>query len=247
MPDPVADWRGAVVLSEAEFTAHCASGEVLERKRGEVAVLAHSDAAGLPLITKIWRPARGSMGALLRPPHRRFRRALLALQQRGIRVPRYRAHGRVRHGDARFVVYERLAGEVLRTRPGHVDLDVLARLAVDLHARGVYFRGLHLGNVVRAADGRLGLIDVQDVRLRRRPLSARMRARNLGILCAHPKDLAFLAPERWSELVLAYCRAAGLGVAETARMRARVERQIRRRGLRRAARRKRRGLAPLPQ
>jgi hypothetical protein len=241
------DWQGSTVLSAEAFAAHCATGDVLERKQGEVAVMVHRDAAGRAVVTKVWRRQRSWLVSLVRPYHRQFRRALQELPARGVRVPRYRAHGRVRGSDVRFVMYEWLEGEVLRARLREVDLGRLAAMVADLHARGVYFRGLHLGNVVQDTDGQLGLIDVQDVRLRRRPLSARMRARNLGILCAHPWDRAFLSPKRCSELVLAYCRAAGLGVADTARMRARVHAQIRRRGLRRAARRKRRGLDPLPE
>jgi hypothetical protein len=143
------------------------------------------------------------------------------------------------------VIYEPLDGTPLRACYAAVDLGTLAAFVCDLHDRGVYFRGLHLGNVIRRADGGLGLIDVQDIRFFRRPLSRRRRERNLGILCSHPGDLAYMLDGHWSELVLEYCRAAGWSVARAARMRERVRLQIERRRARRAARRIRRGLEPL--
>ena len=48
-----------------------------------------------------------------------------------------------------------------------------------LHDLGIYFRSLHLGNVVLTPDDALGLIDISDVRLHRRPLSRFWRERNL--------------------------------------------------------------------
>lgn len=242
----VADLRGALVLSSEAFADLCSAAEVLETKQGLPAVLAHRDGDGQPLVIKVWRRDRGFWATWVRRDHVRFRKALLALAARNVRVPRYRAHGRVQGSELRFVVYEWMAGEPLRARPEQVDLAALARLVADLHARGVYFRGLHLGNVIRDPDGRLGLIDLQDVRWRNRRLSVRQRARNLAILCAHPRDRAFMMPQRWSDLVLAYAEAAGLGVAGTAPLRERVRRQMARRTDRRAARRRRRGLPPLP-
>ena len=55
----------------------------------------------------------------------------------------------------------------------------LIELIRQLHRSGVYFRSLHLGNVVVTPDQRLGLIDVADMRFLRPPLSARMIRRNV--------------------------------------------------------------------
>ncbi|MOA52408.1 hypothetical protein D3C78_1757000 [compost metagenome] len=48
-----------------------------------------------------------------------------------------------------------------------------------LHQSGIYFRSLHLGNIVVTPEGKLGLIDVADMRFLRSPLSARLVKRNL--------------------------------------------------------------------
>ena len=231
---------GALAVSAAEFTEHCRSGRVVAVKFGQPAMLAHEDTAGTPLLTKIWHRRQLFTSDRVIPYHHRFRRALEALRALDVRVPRYRCHGHVVGGRARFVVYEPLPGLPLRSDYGAVRIPDLAELVSSLHARGVFFRGLHLGNVILGPDGSLGLIDVQDIRFFRRPLGRRRRERNIGILCAHPADVAFMQEGRWSELVIAYCRCAGFSVADAARMRGQVAAQIERRGARRAARRQRR-------
>ncbi|MDR2786960.1 MAG: hypothetical protein LBD06_01125 [Candidatus Accumulibacter sp.] len=50
---------------------------------------------------------------------------------------------------------------------------------IHLHSLGIYFRSLHLGNVVLTPAGELGLIDFSDLRVYRPPLSIFMRRRNI--------------------------------------------------------------------
>lgn len=49
-----------------------------------------------------------------------------------------------------------------------------------LHRRGIYFRSLHLGNIVLTPEGKLGLIDIADLSFQRRPLSKAKARRNLA-------------------------------------------------------------------
>lgn len=56
----------------------------------------------------------------------------------------------------------------------------LADFVRTLFDRGIYFRSLHLGNIVRTPDGTLGLIDITDIRTFPIPLPRLMRKRNLG-------------------------------------------------------------------
>lgn len=232
---------GRLAVTAAEFAEHCRRGRVLVAKFGRPALLAHTDAEGRMLMTKVWHRRELVSSDLVMPYYQRFRRALVRLSALDVPVPRYRAHGRVLGTGTRFVVYEPLVGRPLRDCYDAVDIPRLAEFVCALHARGVYFRGLHLGNVILGHDGGLGLIDVQDIRFRTRPLGRRRRERNLGILCSHPSDLGYMQKGHWSELVMAYCRCAGFSVTEAARMRARVHAQIERRGARRAAIRRRRG------
>ncbi|HSG88980.1 MAG TPA: toluene tolerance protein [Pseudomonadales bacterium] len=94
-----------------------------------------------------------------------------------------------------YVRYEPLPGHDLRQidAPAAVTVTSLVDLLLRLHDAGVLFRALHLGNVVLQTDGALALIDVSDVRFRRRPLGAHARGRNFTHLLRYPQDRRWLA------------------------------------------------------
>src|SRR5690606_35574721 len=64
----------------------------------------------------------------------------------------------------------------------------LAEFITHLHECGVYFRSLHMGNIVLTPDNQLGLIDISDMRCLGRPLSRRMRDRNYRHLLRYEND-----------------------------------------------------------
>jgi hypothetical protein len=237
------DLRGAVVLSAAEFEAHCGSGDILERKVDGRPAVIRTDDQGMGLVTKIWWRQGLLTSDRVRPYHTRFRRALGTLAERGIRVPRYRAHGRVSGTSVHFVIYEHLEGRPLRTlQVPQVDFRRLGRFVAELHARGVYFRGPHLGTVLTCPDGSLALIDVQDIGFLARPLSGGRVSRNLGALCAHPKDRPVMDGGGAAGILAGYAVGAGLTNAQQARLEQAVVQEVARRMARRARRRRRLGL-----
>jgi hypothetical protein len=73
---------------------------------------------------------------------------------------------------------------------------------IRLHFLGIYFRSLHLGNVVLTPAGELGLIDFSDLTLWPCPLPRFMRRRNIRRMLAIPGERewidseAIIAPER---------------------------------------------------
>jgi hypothetical protein len=203
-------------------------------------MLLHEDSTGARLVTKVWYPKRRWSSDRLWPYQDRFRRALRLLRERGFLVPVERAHGQVEGTGIRFVIYEWLDGTPLRSLGDEVRIRTLATFAADVHRRGVYFRGLHLGNIIVRPDGQLALLDVSDIRFLDRPLPLRMRVRNLGILCSHPEDLEFMLDGNWSDLVMAYCRAAEMSLADAAHVRDRVRIQMERRQAKRERVRRRR-------
>ncbi|MCL2021218.1 MAG: hypothetical protein FWG81_03745 [Betaproteobacteria bacterium] len=50
---------------------------------------------------------------------------------------------------------------------------------IRLHSLGIYFRSLHLGNIILTTDGKLGLIDFSDLYIYHRPLPVFMCRRNI--------------------------------------------------------------------
>ena len=136
---------------------------------------------------KLFRRKRLLSSAAWYPYAERFADNASALRQRGIPVPEVIDVFRIPSIGRDAVHYHPLPGRTLRQlrREGldpsrEVRLKTaFTHLLVELHEKGVYFRSLHLGNVVCTPDGRLGLIDIADARMSRRPLRRHQRIRNL--------------------------------------------------------------------
>ncbi len=113
---------------------------------------------------------------------------LLALAAAGLRVPRVVAAGEETRGLRRrsFVALEALAGEPVDGPPpaaarARFDLvRAVAGLVARLHAAGFWHKDLYLGNVLRAPDGALGLIDCERVERRAGGPPLRWRIKDLA-------------------------------------------------------------------
>jgi len=133
---------------------------------------------------KLFRRKRLLSSALLRPHSRRFCTNAIALQELGI--PTLQPLDLYGLDDPAWtaVRYRPLPGETLSQllrdgRESWTSLQSeLAHFINRLHDSGVYFRSLHLGNIVRTPDGQYGLIDIADLQIHRRPLSKSLIRRN---------------------------------------------------------------------
>jgi len=95
---------------------------------------------------------------------------------------------------------------------------------IRLHDRGIYFRAVHLGNVLITANGDFGLIDISEARCRRLPLSPAMRARNFRPLFAYVADLAAIEEHGFGAFVRTYLDAAELSPRSERRFVAKLRR-----------------------
>jgi len=133
---------------------------------------------------KLFRRKRLLSSALLRPHSRRFCANAIALQALGIPTLQPLHLYRLDDPNWTAVLYRPLPGDTLSQLLRDEGISwtelrlELARFINRLHANGVYFRSLHLGNIVRTPEGQLGLIDIADLKNRRRPLGARLVRRN---------------------------------------------------------------------
>lgn len=136
-------------------------------------------------ILKLFRRKRFFSSALFRPYSKRFIDNALGLQQRGIPTLTVLDNFQLDAPGMTAVLYRPLPGETLRqiaSREGfdwEQNLEPLVTLIRRLHGAGIYFRSLHLGNIVVTPDNQLGLIDVADLRFLRAPLSPALVKRNL--------------------------------------------------------------------
>lgn len=133
---------------------------------------------------KLFRRKRLFSSALLQPHSQRFCANAASLQAQGIQTLKPLHLYRLDDPAWTAVLYRPLPGETL-SELLRVNDDLwptlvpkLAAFIKHLHRCGVYFRSLHLGNIILTADGQFGLIDIADLQHRRRPLSRHLIRRN---------------------------------------------------------------------
>ena len=174
---------GLKVVAHEDFLALRKGAEVIEADGHGEKVLRLTDGT----LLKLFRRKRILSSAAWYPYAQRFASNALALRERGIPVPTVIATVRIPSIKRDAVRYHPLPGESLRAlaRRG---LEPAAErelkrkftdFVIHLHALGIYFRSLHLGNVILTPSGELGLIDFSDLRVYARPLPVFMRRRNI--------------------------------------------------------------------
>jgi tRNA A-37 threonylcarbamoyl transferase component Bud32 len=141
----------------------------------------------------------------------RFSDNARALTYLGIPAPEIIGVYRIEAPQRTAVHYRGLPGITLRRAMTEADPLVRSRLAerfgvllATLHERGIYFRSLHLGNVILMPDDRLGLIDFADMTLHKRALSSAKRARNLKHMQRYEVDKSWLFGEHNGEVKRGY-------------------------------------------
>ncbi len=113
------------------------------------------------------------------------------------------------------VLYQPLPGDTLRNRLRQLDAGqrpaLVRRFGTflgELHQLGVYFRSLHLGNVLLLPDDSFGLIDLSDMKLESRPLAPWKRRRNLQHILRYAEDIDWLAHQHVDSWLEGYADSA---------------------------------------
>lgn len=148
---------------------------------------------------KLFRKRRLFSSETLKPYAQRFADNAKRLQHLGFNTPQIVATYRVEDAvNGTAVHYLPLPGNTLRQTLENAEPEHQRQLVIQfgqllgrLHEQGVYFRSIHLGNVLVLPNAALGLIDFADMRIERRSLSLHMRQRNLKHMRRYEED------ERW--------------------------------------------------
>lgn len=168
-------------LPQAALNTMIANARILEQDSHGPKVYLLSDGN----ILKLFRRKRFFSSALFRPYSKRFIDNALELQKRGIPTLTVLESYQLDAPGMTAVLYRPLPGQTLRQLSSQEgfdwqqNLEPLVVLIRRLHEAGIYFRSLHLGNVVVTPDNQMGLIDVADMRFLRAPLSQALVKRNL--------------------------------------------------------------------
>ena len=178
-------------LSQDQYDSWRQHAQVLEKDKYGEKVLRLADGTFL----KLFRRKSWFSKTAFYPPAKRFADNAQALQRLGIPCPEVIQLYRLDNPYRSVVHYHPLAGDTLRqllNNDSDLDqLELFARLAefiTHLHDLGVYFRSLHMGNIVLTPENELGLIDISDMRCLGRPLSRWMRDRNYQHLLRYEQD-----------------------------------------------------------
>lgn len=162
------------IVTAQQLENWLADGKVLEKDgRGPKVVMLESG-----LFLKIFHTRRHPLLARLQPAARRFANNALRLQSLGIDAPQVVELFWInRDLGLSGCLYEPLPGEsveqifIHNPQQGMQLLDSLAAFIRHLHRQGIYFRSLHLGNILLLPGGDYGLIDILDLQHKRRPLN----------------------------------------------------------------------------
>jgi len=185
-------------LSREQYDLWRQGAQVLEKDGHGEKVLRLADGTFL----KLFRRKSLLSKTAIYPPARRFADNAAELERLGIPCPKVIQLYRLSEPYRTVVHYEPLPGQTLRqllSSDTTLDqLELFARLAefiTHLHELGVYFRSLHMGNIVLTPDDQFGLIDISDMRCLGRPLSRRMRDRNYQHLLRYESDWGMVNPD----------------------------------------------------
>ncbi len=183
-------------LSHDAYLALRATATVLELDRHGEKVLQLADGNYL----KLFRRKRLISSAAWYPYAQRFADNAAELKARSIPCPEVLGVFRIADFSRDAVRYLPLEGKTLRqviqTDAAQPDLaEKLGRFVAGLHESGVYFRSLHLGNIVLTPAGTMGLIDIADLRTQGGALDNNRRKRNLQRLSRDPPDCFWLSGE----------------------------------------------------
>lgn len=159
---------------------------------------------------KLFRRKRLFTSAALFPYAQRFAENASALQRLGIACPRVLGLYREPSIGRDLVHYSPLTGQTLRhwlsknDDVGAIVRRQLGHFVAQLHENGVYFRSLHLGNIVLTPESQLGLIDIADLRTQRSKLGKWMRLRNFRHMLRYNEDRAWLLQDNAADFIDGY-------------------------------------------
>jgi serine/threonine protein kinase len=161
-------------VSAEEVQCWIASGQVLERDARGPKVVRLSDGRFL----KIFHTRKAAPLARLMPPAQRFERNAELLHKHGIAAPKViDVFWLNRQKGLSACLYLPLPGnsleQLLHKDPEQLEqlLPELAKFIAELHAKRLYFRSLHLGNILLVDKHLFGLIDFLDLRQKLLPLT----------------------------------------------------------------------------
>lgn len=156
-------------------------------------------------------------------PHAvRFSRSARGLNAAGFLAPTIKALAYYPSKKAHILTYTEIPGEDFRALSSPADPGLLKKLPAflaALHQKGIFYRGIHLGNVLLAPQEEIALIDITNVAINNKPLSLKQRAKNLAHFVYYWRDTEVFRAYRRRHFLQQYALAAALSNEELKKLR----------------------------
>lgn len=179
------------IISNHEFNAICQDGNTKVIKFGKVDQPKVFEKNGNTII-KLFYPKKSKLSSdRIWPRAMRFYRNVKKLHERGYNAPIVSKIQFCPESKMYLMYYPKIAGSDVRYLANNNQLHIIkhvAHLMADLHDKGVFFRCIHLENLLYQTNGEFALLDVTDVRFKKKPLNLYARYRNLKHLFQEPLD-----------------------------------------------------------
>ena len=204
-------------LSRDEFQRFVAQNQVL---------IGSPERPGLMLtskqeIVKFFYRRKFISTSLFVPQAERFHANSIKLKQIGLAAPDVSEVYFCPDIPVHMVVYQYLKGADFRelcTKNNSQCIDRLPSYIAMLHETGVYFRAIHLGNVLQLDDDDLALVDITDLTVRSNQVTIFERARNIAHLFNSSEDKLFLADYGLRRFLDSYYLSAKLTAGKIRRL-----------------------------
>jgi hypothetical protein len=198
------------LMTQAELARLQAGGKTLEQDERGIKVTLLPDGN----ILKVFWLRGFFTSSRLYSNARSFCRNAQRLQQLGIATVTNCQLFHFANSTSTAVIYKPLAGEAVKTLLKNQlflenDCQHLGEFIATLHAKGVYFRSLHCGNIVKTPTG-FGLIDIADMKIYPWSLWQNTRLRNFTRLLAYADDKQAFGKAGWEAISMRYTEHAKL-------------------------------------
>lgn len=134
-------------------------------------------------IVKFFRLKRVYSSALFFPYACRFKKNSRQLQSKGIKTVNVESIVYCMPEQRHVLTYKKIPGQPIKAllnknETNSALITQLIQFVAELHAKGIYFRSLHFGNVIVNPAGEMVLIDIADLKIYPWSLSVNQRIRN---------------------------------------------------------------------
>ena len=205
-------------LTLPDFNSLTEKHKILERDGHGPKVLKTDDNK----IIKIFRLKRRFSSASLLPYAVRFKRNAEQLSGLGIETVKVEKIAYCSENHRHIIVYSMISGLSLREKlEHHYSPELIKQLAeyiAHLHDIGIYFRSLHMGNIIVTSDNFFALIDISDMRIYKKPLSVKKRIRNFMHFFRYLEDKRFLSAYGIDDFFSAYIERCKISAAKSEKL-----------------------------